>query len=97
MRFFAHTLAALWQGQKRKRVLGEYAAIGNQFQFFLADVAGRNFVYSEKPPAKDLYEAGKFEGRRELALEICKACNTPFADLEALIDGIERKPKTENK
>lgn len=95
---FKHAFVNLWQEpQRRSRVLGEYAAIGAQFQYFLTDVAARNFVFSEKPAARDLYEAGKFEGRRELALELVKYCNATFDELHALIERPDHNPKKDTR
>lgn len=79
--------------QKRWAVLGEYANLKNS-PYLLADIALRGFVFSRKPAPKDIYEAGKFEGRRELALEIVQLAEVDPAEIFRLV---ERKPEEKSK
>ena len=75
----------IWVDDRARAVLGEYAAIGAQFQLFLADVAARGGVFAEPAPSATEYEAGYDAGRRAHALETIHLCSTsPSALLELI-------------
>lgn len=77
-------LTEIWK-RSATRVAGDYAALASQHPYLLADIALLGFVYIPKPTPRDVYDAGRLEGRRELALEIINLANAPHAELQALI------------
>lgn len=81
-----------FRGQAEKMVR-DYSSIGLQHREFLADVALRGGVFRNHDPASD-GTIERFNGRRELALEIIKICNIPAPDLYACIP---TKPREENR
>lgn len=78
----------------RRAVLADYAAVGAQHKHFLTDVALRGGVYGDGHDDASLYQAGKFEGRRELALELIKLCKVDPDQLFALIP---KKPRGDDR
>lgn len=72
---------------KRWRVFAGYRSID---KLTLTDIALRGCVFSRMPPAHDLFDHGKLEGRRELALEIIKLARV---EPQALLDLVEPKPR----
>lgn len=82
---------AFWPS-RWQQVLAEYHTIGRNHRLFLADVALRGNVFSRlDPPPPDAWQAGRAEGRRELALEIFKLCNADPAQLHALVETFKTK------
>lgn len=54
----------------RAQVAGQYRSLKNS-KHLLADIARRGGVFASNPPTSgDVFEHGRREGRRELALEI---------------------------
>lgn len=76
--------------QRRAEVIRGYRVLGSSCRATLADIALRNHVFAEAPPAADLFGAGITEGRRRAALEIFKIANINHEQLWELI---EKKPE----
>ena len=73
--------------RRARAVAEDYVVIGRDHQLFLADIALRGNLFSRlEPPPADLWQAGRAEGRREMALEIFKMCRADPAQLYALIE-----------
>lgn len=79
--------------QRRAEVLRGYRVLGSSCRATLADIALRNHVFGEAPPAADLFNAGVAEGRRRAALEVFKLCNINHEQLWELI---EKKPEAKS-
>lgn len=72
------------------RAVGDYQAIASQHPYFLADIALRGHVYTDAPPARDLFEAGVNEGMRRMAIGIINTCQASHGDLRAVIDAAQK-------
>jgi hypothetical protein len=72
---FANWFAEMWPFvRERRAVIADVIAIGAEHKHFLADLALRGGVFHSAPIARDLYQAGVMEGRRQVALETIKLC-----------------------
>jgi hypothetical protein len=73
----------------RDATIADYQSAG-RLKHFLTDVALRGFVFTPHPrPAGggvDLFEAGRREGRRELALEIIRTAGENPGDLYRFVE-----------
>jgi hypothetical protein len=87
-----HWLRQVWpNAQRRRHLIGEYAAIGAQHKLFLADVALRGGLYSDIHARGDDTQTFVNIGRRELALEIIQACGESAMRLIELVERPEKK------
>lgn len=77
--------------QRRAEVLRGYRVLGSSCRATLADIALRNYVFTEAGAA-DLFAAGVIEGRRRAALEIFKIANINHDQLWELIEKKPEKP-----
>lgn len=76
--------------QRRAEVIRGYRVLGASCRATLTDIALRNHVFADAPPAENLFAAGVTEGRRQAALEIFKLANINHEQLWALV---ENKPE----
>ncbi len=73
---------AAWpEWSHRAQLARDYQSLG-QMPRLLADIALRGGVFAPRLPARDLYEAGINEGRRQLALETIRIAGTDPAELQ---------------
>lgn len=78
----------------RRQVAADYARLGGMPKL-LADIALRGGVFQPAPPARDLWEAGIAEGRRQFALETIRIAGTDPAALQAYcLDQPHREPRS---
>lgn len=68
-----------------RTLIEQATSVGRAQQVFLADLALRGGVFSERE-ASDLYQAGVNEGMRRLALETIKLCKSDPNLLLAMIE-----------
>ena len=66
-------------------VLADYAAVGG-LKHFLTDIALRGGVFTPHGPTNNLYEAGRREGERTLALHIIRIAGEDPAALSRFIE-----------
>ncbi len=85
-------LKGMWRDQKRRDLMGQYAAIGAEHQLFLADVALRGLVYSDLEAPTDRQTFINI-GRRQLAQEILEACAQDPGVLFQLVEKTQPKEK----
>ena len=76
----------LWPRETgRRAVLSDFATVGT-LKHFLADLALRGNVFSGHPVTDSLYQLGRMEGRRELALEVIQLAGQEPQALWAYIE-----------
>lgn len=67
-------------GNQRQALLAEYGRL-KQLRLVLADIGLRGGLWDHSPPVKNLFEAGRAAGRRDMAVEIFRIVNTDPAQL----------------
>lgn len=72
----------------RRAALAQYATLGDEF---LADVALRGAIWQAAPAGLSPYDAGVFEGRRQVALEILRVKHADPMRLLDIVDNQERQ------
>ena len=78
---------AAWPSRERRsRLAAEYRALA-ELDNVLADIGLRGSLWNTAPGNLTLFDAGVFEGRRQMALELFRICKTDpaliFSTIEA--------------
>lgn len=83
-----------WPGLSGKRAVYAGYSVLRSHPALLADIALRNCVYADAPPAANVHAAGVIEGRRQCALEIIRLAKL---HPDALWDVIEARTSDEKR
>lgn len=75
-------LAGIWPREQRFAVVEQYRLLGKLAQ---ADIALRGSVWNGAPPGLKPWDAGVFEGRRQMAVEILLICGSKADELFDLV------------
>lgn len=71
-----------------RNVADEYRDVATK-KFFLTDLMLRCGVMSAPPPGLSTFDAGVAEGRRQIGVEILRACNEDPTRLYAIVEKTE--------